>query len=50
MSTIYLKSLDNASRIPRLVYTKNKLKREIEEDKGFHVETNIESPLSLTHS
>ena len=50
MSTIDLKGLDNTSRIPKPIYTKNRSKREIEENKGFDVETHVESPLSPTTS
>ena len=42
MSTIDLKGLDNTSRIPKLVYTKNRLKRETEEEER----SDVESPLS----
>ena len=45
MSTIDLKGLDNTSRIPKLVYTKNRSKKEIKEDKGSDIETKIESLL-----
>ena len=45
MSTIDLKGLDNTSSILKLVYNKNRSKRETKE-KG----SNVESPLSPTAS
>ena len=48
MSTLDLKGLDNTSRIPKLVYTKSRSRRETEEDKGS--KNDVNSPLSPTAS
>ena len=48
MSILDLKGLDNTSRIPKSVDTRNRSRREIEEDKGS--KTDVESPLSPTAS
>ena len=50
MSTIDLRGLDNTSRIPKPVYTKNSSKREIEEERGSDIGSEFETPLSPTMS
>ena len=50
MSTIDLKGLVNTFRIPKLVYTKNSSKREIEEERGLDIGSEFETLLSPTIS